>query len=350
MPPWLLTLCQKAPQRESLAADAPIPQGQRNDALFHLGCSLRARGCSGAVLLAALLEMNRTQCQPPLQEEEVHTIAASCATYQAGTLGTIGSQTTETAGSQREPARLRTISAKDLYAKESPRSAGLSLTFCPSVKRCLSAVARTENPCVWNLCLAVATGGTALSTYPVEQGNVLYLALEDGERRAQKRLKDQMQHAAMGTPPERLELVLWDAPRIGDGLEEQLSVWLDEHPGARLVVIDILEKVRPGARMAAPSTAMTTPHWRRFAPRAGPDIAILIVHHSNKTKPKDFRDSASGAMSLVGACDTFWCLRRVAGEPNAALHIIGRDVELGVPGAIARFFTVSRHSHLAPRE
>jgi hypothetical protein len=37
------------------------------------------------VILAALRAMNTTQCQPPLSEEEVATIAASCATYPDGT-------------------------------------------------------------------------------------------------------------------------------------------------------------------------------------------------------------------------------------------------------------------------
>ena len=40
-----------------------------------------------------------------------------------------------------------------------------------------------------NLALAVASGGVALGKIPVEAGQVLYLALEDGQRRLQKRLK-----------------------------------------------------------------------------------------------------------------------------------------------------------------
>lgn len=84
MPAWLLALCQDTTRREAPRAGDPIPQGRRNSTLFQLGCSLRARGCTEAVILAALRAMNATQCQPPLDEEEVRTIAASCATYSAG--------------------------------------------------------------------------------------------------------------------------------------------------------------------------------------------------------------------------------------------------------------------------
>jgi AAA domain len=97
----------------------------------------------------------------------------------------------------------------------------------------------------WNICMAIASGGKALGAYDVEPGAVLYLALEDGQRRAKARLQAQMRHAQLDEAPPRLDLVLWNAPRIGEGLEPQISDWLDTHPDARLVIVDILEKVRP---------------------------------------------------------------------------------------------------------
>jgi putative DNA primase/helicase len=84
MPAWLLALCQDTTRRQAPNAGDPSPQGSRNETLFKLGCSLRARGCTEAVILAALREMNATQCQPPLAAAEVDTIAASCAQYSAG--------------------------------------------------------------------------------------------------------------------------------------------------------------------------------------------------------------------------------------------------------------------------
>ena len=84
MPDWLRVLCQEKTRCTAVDAGAPIPDHQRNDTLFRHGCSFRAKGCSAAVILAALREMNTTQCQPPLTEAEVEKIVGSLAKYEAG--------------------------------------------------------------------------------------------------------------------------------------------------------------------------------------------------------------------------------------------------------------------------
>jgi hypothetical protein len=258
--------------------------------------------------------------------EPYHLEKAIDALIQASKRAETSSTTHET---PEEMPRFQTISARDLYAKDLSDLEYIIEGIAPAGAILFTGRGKDgKSLLAWNLCLSVATGGTALGHYGVQQGDVLYLALEDGERRAKKRLIEQMHHANMQTPPERLDLVLWDAPRVGHGFEERLLTWLDEHPEARLVVIDILEKVRPPRQ---PHESIYSADYRALAPlqRLAQDrnIAILIVHHSNKTKPEDFRDSASGSMGLIGACDTFWSLQRLAGEADAALHIIGRDVD-----------------------
>lgn len=75
--------------------DAPAPQqnnvlpmmiaeGQRNDTLFRIACSLRGKGLSEAAIRAALIEENRARCSPPLPDDEVRKIAASAAKYEPG--------------------------------------------------------------------------------------------------------------------------------------------------------------------------------------------------------------------------------------------------------------------------
>jgi hypothetical protein len=179
----------------------------------------------------------------------------------------------------------------------------------------------------WNLLFAVATDGEVFGRYKVTPGPVLYLALEDGKRRAQKRLKDQMRACNMTEPPADFHIQLWESRRVGQGLEEDLHHWIDEHPGAKLIVIDILEKVRPprtkGGSVYADDYAAVAP-LQKLAQDRG--IAVVIVHHTNKAKADDFRNTPSGSESLLGGVDTLWSLKRIAGETAAMLQITGREV------------------------
>lgn len=61
------------------AADGTIPEGKRNDTLFQKACALRDLKLPAETLLAALLDLNRRLCKPPLPEQEVQAIAASAA-------------------------------------------------------------------------------------------------------------------------------------------------------------------------------------------------------------------------------------------------------------------------------
>jgi len=88
-PGWLLRLAREKRQQRDPApaagvADEPIPEGRRNETLFKLAASLRARGLSRAGIEAALLAENQARCRPPLPETEVRRIAESAARYPAG--------------------------------------------------------------------------------------------------------------------------------------------------------------------------------------------------------------------------------------------------------------------------
>jgi P4 family phage/plasmid primase-like protien len=61
-----------------------IPQGNRNDTLFRLACSLRAKGLTELEILAALSQCNQNRCTPPLQDREIKTIVHSASQYKRG--------------------------------------------------------------------------------------------------------------------------------------------------------------------------------------------------------------------------------------------------------------------------
>jgi hypothetical protein len=181
----------------------------------------------------------------------------------------------------------------------------------------------------YNLAVAVASGEKALGTYPTMAGSVWYLALEDGKRRAQTRLD--LQEAQMGPLSEaaqdRLAFTVKEAPRLGEGLEEDIRAWIATTPDARLLIIDILELVRPLRTVGGnwyTEDYLATRSLTQLA--EDHNLSILVLHHSNKSNPADFRDSASGAMSLLGGADNFWSLSRQPLSEDGTLKITGRDL------------------------
>jgi hypothetical protein len=88
MPEWLVNLMQEDAPAEA-GASVPdngeaIRDGQRNDTLFRLGCSIRNKGLNTNAITAALLAENKARCVPPLAESEVRSLAESAAKYPTG--------------------------------------------------------------------------------------------------------------------------------------------------------------------------------------------------------------------------------------------------------------------------
>lgn len=84
MPRWLQDkLAEKKSPRKRTATSArgPIPRGERNVTLTTIGGKMRARGKEREEILAALIEINRKRCAPPLSAREVKSIAKSVARY-----------------------------------------------------------------------------------------------------------------------------------------------------------------------------------------------------------------------------------------------------------------------------
>jgi len=87
LPSWVLALCQSkaaGPKATSTPVPDAVIHGSRNDTLFRLACSLRARSLSRDAILPALLATNVERCVPPLDEAEVRGIADSACRYAPG--------------------------------------------------------------------------------------------------------------------------------------------------------------------------------------------------------------------------------------------------------------------------
>ncbi len=85
-----------------------IPEGSRNNILFHAACSMQATGFPDEVIIVAISKLNEVSCVPPLSEKEVGTLTSSALKYEKG--GKINCWTES--GKQIEQEIFRTLSRK----------------------------------------------------------------------------------------------------------------------------------------------------------------------------------------------------------------------------------------------
>lgn len=175
---------------------------------------------------------------------------------------------------------------------------------------------------VLHAALAVADGDLAFGCIPVDAGPVLYLALEDGERRLQERIR---MLRGSGPFPDRFHY----ATEIEPGkVLTTIRAWLERNPDTRLLILDTLGKVMP------PKDRDESTYERDY--RIGgalkritadyPGLALVVVHHDRKAKTDDFVDSVSGTNGLAGAADTIVYLQRDRHSIDGVLSVTGRDV------------------------
>lgn len=170
------------------------------------------------------------------------------------------------------------------------------------------------------LCYHVSKG-LPLWGHPVNQGTVLYLALEDDYPRLQQRLFKMFEEHAS----EHFYMATW-AKKVGEGLEEQLKGFVKEHPNTNLIAIDTLKLVRA----LGPNQSSYDDDYdfgiaiTRLAHQLG--VCIIVVHHTNKKEYRDIFDKLSGTKGLYGSFDAAMVLEKPESHAKKAnLYFQGRD-------------------------
>ena len=174
-----------------------------------------------------------------------------------------------------------------------------------------------------DMALAVAGGGSVLGR-ECEPGPALYLALEDNQRRLQRRLSRIEPQLSW---PSTLEFNT-RLPRLDQGGLLTISEWGKSRDGAKLVIVDTLAVVRPQGK--APDTMHTSDYsalrgLHQLASNTG--LAIMVVHHLRKADAEDPFDTVSGSTGLTGAADTTLILTRRDSDSGVILYGRGRDLE-----------------------
>ena len=174
--------------------------------------------------------------------------------------------------------------------------------------------------------IAVASGGYVLGDRKCVQGDVLFAALEDTERRLHSRLQKLCGAAnKAGWPPGLTFWTYGEMNPLSSGGLDQVRVWIREHPNARLVIIDTLAKVRSGPQgkeAAYEADYREVGSLKALCDETG--VAIVVATHTRKMEAEDPFETVSGTLGITGAADGIMVLRHEC--QGVTLHAIGRDV------------------------
>ena len=217
----------------------------------------------------------------------------------------------------------KTISAEELLSTPLPPVKWIIPNLLPAGLALFAGPSKAGKSwlTLW-LCLQVAQGKPMWGR-EIEPHTVLYLSLEDTFNRLQKRL---LQLVGSEEAPERL-VMQTECGSIGQGLEEQLTSFLYQHPDTGLIVIDTLQKVRSNDQ----NNSMYASDYKEIsALKALADkynICILLIHHLRKQAADDPFQQIAGSNGLMGASDTSWVMQRKRMSQTASILVTGRDMD-----------------------
>ena len=220
-----------------------------------------------------------------------------------------------------DPNSLYTISMTELYQNTyKSRSAIIEGVLYPGTYLLAGAPKIGKSFLVAQLAYHVSTG-KELWGYQVRQGTVLYLALEDDHRRLQERM-----YRMFGTDSSEKLFFATCAKQIGNGLEDQLKKFMNDHPDTKLVILDTLQKIREvgNEKNSYAKDYEIIGKLKQITDESG--CCFLLVHHTRKQQADDKFDMISGTNGLLGSADgAFMLVKEKRTDQTVTLDVSGRD-------------------------
>jgi hypothetical protein len=158
---------------------------------------------------------------------------------------------------------------------------------------------------------------------------VLYLALEDSDRRMKRRCA-RLTGGGPVPPLFQYKTRLVHPAAAAD----TVAAYLRRHAGDDVKPLVILDTLGKALGPALRGESQYDRDYRvtsalKDAVYGCPGAALLICHHDRKATGEDWLDKASGTRGITGGPDTVLLLLRPREEAQGTLHITGRDVEDG---------------------
>ena len=222
---------------------------------------------------------------------------------------------------QKRASSLQTFTARDLQGMEFPP---LEFQIEGLITEGLTVLAgKPKMGKSWmalDFAMSVASGKQALGGRATKKGPTLYCALEDNQRRLQRRIRHN--YGNQSSWPSDFHMAT-QLNKFDRGGFEQLENWIDEHQPS-LVIIDTLVCIRANSdKRSYDADYEALAPLQELAGEYG--IAIVVIHHLRKLSGEDPLDKVSGTTGLTGAADNILVLDRTSNGPT--LYGRGREME-----------------------
>ena len=174
-----------------------------------------------------------------------------------------------------------------------------------------------------NVAISNTAGTPILEHFPPQRIlNITYLDLESSDRRVEGRISHMTDN-----PPTNLTMV-FKHPRLDTDGRTVLKDYLDHNP-VDVLIVDILAAIQTERKISNTHNynldQQEISWFTDLSKTYG--IAVVLVHHTRKTKSESWVDMVLGTHGISGTVDTILYLHRQEGQRDATLHVTGRDVE-----------------------
>ena len=315
--------------------DDMLGEGQRNNGVFVFVSRLRSSGLNKDEILDMARIYNDNHCNPTLPDSEIKTIVHSvCSRYAKGEIIPFSMQNSDGDFKDLGEAKKKEVKVfgeecmNDLWNEDVKDQEFIVKGLIPTgVGGIIAPPKFGKSWLCLDLCLAVATG-TPFLGFETVPSEVLYLALEDGKVRLNRRSKivagDDRKELKK---PFHYEL---KAPTLDDSFLKLLEDTIKVYPDIKLVVIDTLQKIRGEMKRGE---SVYQYDYREISDihnfAIDHDISVILVHHTKKgIDDSDPLSNASGSNGVPGSLDFSLNLyKRRRSDSTTKMAVIGRDTE-----------------------
>lgn len=268
---------------------------------------------------------NRTPEPQPKSDAEIQDGSDDSDGLDGSNMGDVSLQATPAQNSDAESDPLAgSFTAASLMTKEFPPLEYVVPGVIPEGLTMLVAPPKIgKSWLVLGLAKACTEDGYAFGTVAVDSRPVLYLALEDGQRRLQDRLRTLGMEAGNSNLTMMTDLNASALKTIRTFVQRNA-----EHKP--LVILDTLGKAREiyNGNDAYQKDYAEIGYYKDVTDQH-PGSSLVIVHHTNKGAHGDFVSSVSGTQGITGAADSILTIERGRAEDDATLNVTSRDAAEG---------------------